>query len=110
MWVKISGHVEDPNTPPRVMAPEPSEDDNTPLNRSSAPWSIGGPCSVEGCLSRHMYNSSVCYKHKGHKHEVERAPPPVPLKRSSASLEGFAFLDVIIGLILILVVAIKWVF
>ena len=61
-----------------------------------------------------MYNSSVCYKHKGHKHEghkheVESAPPP-----SSGSgelwLVGLLFPDVIIGLILILVVAIKWVF
>ena len=57
-----------------------------------------------------MYNSSVCYKHKGHKHEVERAPPPVPLKRSSAPwLVGLLFPDVIYVLILILVVAIKWV-
>ena len=91
MWVKISGHVEDPNTLPRVMA-------------------VGGPCSVEGCLGRHMYNSSVCYKHKGHKHEVERAPPPVPLKRSSAPwLVGLLFPDVIYVLILTLVMAIKWV-
>ena len=72
---------------------------------------VGGPCSEEGCLSQHMYNSSVCYKHKGHKHDVERAPPTVPLKRSSASwLEVIPNLDVIIGLILILGVAIKWVF
>jgi hypothetical protein len=33
MWVKISGHVEDPNTPPRVMAPDPSEDDEEEIGR-----------------------------------------------------------------------------
>ena len=29
--------------------------------------SIGGPCSIQGCKRIHMYNSTVCYKHKGQK-------------------------------------------
>ena len=33
--------------------------------------SIGGPCAVEGCKGIHMYNSSVCFKHKESK---ERYP------------------------------------
>ena len=33
--------------------------------------SIGGPCAVEGCKRIHMYNSSVCFKHKESK---ERYP------------------------------------
>ena len=28
---------------------------------------VAGPCSVEGCNRYHMYNSPVCYKHKGQK-------------------------------------------
>ena len=91
MRVKISGHVEDPNTPPRVMA-------------------VGGPCGVEGCMGRHMYNSSVCYKHKGHKHEVERAPHPTDDDTSTNWIwDVLIQFDVFIGLILILVAAIKWV-
>jgi len=26
---------------------------------------VGGPCGVKGCRSPTMYQSSVCYKHKG---------------------------------------------
>ena len=26
--------------------------------------SVGGPCSIEGCSGKKMYNSLVCYKHK----------------------------------------------
>ena len=33
--------------------------------------SIGGPCAVEGCKGKHMFNSSVCFKHKESK---ERHP------------------------------------
>ena len=29
--------------------------------------SVGGPCAFEGCKREHMYNSPVCYKHKGQK-------------------------------------------
>ena len=35
---------------------------------------VGGPCSIEGCKRQHMYNSLVCYKHKGQKPPL---PPPV---------------------------------
>ena len=37
---------------------------------------VGGPCSVEGCNRQHMYNSPVCYKHKG-----QKTPPP-PSKKT----------------------------
>ena len=37
--------------------------------------SVGGPCAIEGCKRIHMYNSPVCYKHKGQK------PPPSPKKK-----------------------------
>ena len=32
---------------------------------------LGGPCAFDGCKRKHMYNSPVCYKHKGQK-------PPLP--------------------------------
>ena len=32
---------------------------------------VGGPCAFDGCKRKHMYNSPVCYKHKGQK-------PPLP--------------------------------
>ncbi|SVD56183.1 uncharacterized protein METZ01_LOCUS409037, partial [marine metagenome] len=32
---------------------------------------VGGPCAFDGCKRKHMYNSLVCYKHKGQK-------PPLP--------------------------------
>jgi hypothetical protein len=38
--------------------------------------SVGGRCSIQGCKRTHMYNSPVCYKHKGQKpspKEYERA-------------------------------------
>ena len=93
-------------------------------NNVDAPWSrvdavvVGGPCSVEGCLSRHMYNSSVCYKHKGHKHEghkheVERAPHPTNDYTPPAWMWPFELLvqvDYLFWIILGLGVAIKWVF
>ena len=57
-----------------------------------------------------MYNSSVCYKHKGHKHEVERAPHPTDDDTSTNWIwDVLIQFDVFIGLILILVAAIKWV-
>ena len=39
---------------------------------------VGGPCSIEGCKRQHMYNSPVCYKHKGQK---PPPPPPPPKKK-----------------------------
>ena len=39
--------------------------------------SVGGPCSIQGCKRTHMYNSPVCYKHKGQK------PSPKEYKRAS---------------------------
>ena len=42
---------------------------------------VGGPCSVEGCNRHHMYNSPVCYKHKGEK------PPPPPSKKTKQETE-----------------------
>ena len=33
--------------------------------------SVGGPCTVQGCWRKHMYNSDVC-----HKHGSEPAAPP----------------------------------
>ena len=57
-----------------------------------------------------MYNSSVCYKHKGHKHEVERAPHPTDDDTSTNWIwDVLIQFDVIYVLILILVAAIKWV-
>ena len=32
---------------------------------------LGGPCAFDGCKRKHMYNSPVCYKHKGQN-------PPLP--------------------------------
>ncbi|MCH2640707.1 MAG: hypothetical protein MKZ60_06020 [Candidatus Thalassarchaeum sp.] len=39
--------------------------------------SVGGPCSIQGCKRKHMYNSPVCYKHKGQK------PSPKEYERDS---------------------------
>jgi len=36
--------------------------------------SVGGPCAFDGCKRKHMYNSPVCYKHRGQKPPL---PPPV---------------------------------
>jgi len=36
--------------------------------------SVNGPCAFDGCKRKHMYNSPVCYKHKGQKPPL---PPPV---------------------------------
>jgi hypothetical protein len=82
---------------------------------------VGGPCSVEGCLGRHMYNSSVCYKHKGHKHEghkheVERAPHPTDDYTPPAWMWPFALLVQVeymfwaIVAVMMLNKAIRWVF
>ena len=42
---------------------------------------VGGSCSVEGCNRQHMYNSPVCYKHKG-----QKTPPP-PSKKTKQVTE-----------------------
>ena len=41
--------------------------------------SVGGPCSVEGCWRKHMYNSDVCHKHG------EATAAPVPAKAEHPS-------------------------
>ena len=64
-----------------------------------------------------MYNSSVCYKHKGHKHkghkhEVERAPHPTNDYTPPAWMWPFELLvqvEYLFWIIILLGVAIKWV-
>ena len=31
---------------------------------------VGGPCSIDGCKSNHMYKSEFCYKHRGSKSTI----------------------------------------
>ena len=63
-----------------------------------------------------MYNSSVCYKHKGHKHEVERAPHPTDDYTPPAWMWPFALFESLnywfwaIIAVWWLNMAIKWVF
>ena len=33
---------------------------------------VGGPCAIQGCKRQHMYNSLVCYKHKGQKPSAQQ--------------------------------------
>ena len=93
-------------------------------NNVDAPWSrvdavvVGGPCSVEGCLSRHMYNSSVCYKHKGHKHEggkheVARAPHLTDDYTQPAWMFPFALFATLLEYLVWIIIGLevlKWVF
>ena len=44
--------------------------------------SVGGPCSVEGCWRKHMYNSDVC-----HKHGSEPADPPPSMPEHTVQTE-----------------------
>ena len=38
------------------------------INRNSK--TVGGPCSIDGCKSNHMYKSEFCYKHRGSKSTI----------------------------------------
>jgi hypothetical protein len=48
---------------------------------------VGGHCSVEGCKRQHMYNSLVCYMHKGEEEGAEPEPKPVEEEPQRSSTE-----------------------
>jgi len=52
-----------------VESPEAeSMQENEIKNRVSK--TVGGPCSIDGCKSNHMYKSEFCYKHRGSKSTI----------------------------------------
>ena len=46
---------------------------------------VGGSCAIQGCKRKHMYNSLVCYKHKGQKPSSKpNKKPPTSTNRTSS--------------------------